>query len=417
MKKNGFVKIWFLITIMGIIFSGTVSAAGQAEEEVPVLEIWHYQVEGVHVIDEAVVRWNEQFGDEFLLEERYIPFGELKREISQAVLVGNVPDIVNIDNPDHASFASEGILADITDRVNAWGEINEFFDGPRNSVIYDQRYYGVPDNSNTLALYYNKDMFAEAGIDAPPANWEEMREYSARLTDPDAGVYGITFCAMGTEEGTFQLLPFLQMAGADVDSLDSPGAVEALAYLTDLVKNGMASREVVNQAQEDAAAQFAAGNAAMAIGGPWSLETVRTQSDFEWSLALLPVKEAGGLRASALGGENWAIMADSPHVEEAWTFIQWYSEADTVRELFWDYYGGGRIPSRADVANEPDKWAANPELSLYIEQLQYAVPRGPHPQWPQLSQEIQRAIQRSLTGQASPKEALMDAAQEVNQYF
>lgn len=407
-----------MTVLLSLLITGPISASGEGEaaEQDVTVTIWHYFEEGTNVIRESIRMWNEEHGDRFEVDHRFIPFGELKREISQAILVGDVPDIFMIDNPDHASFAAEGQLADITEQVEEWGQTDVFFDGPLNSVMYEDRYYGLPHNSNTVALYYNQDMFDEAGYDRPPETWDELREYSETLTD-DEGTYGISFSAIGTEEGTFQLLPFLQQAGADVDSLDSEGAIEALEFLGNLVLDGYASPEVVNQNQQEAAGQFAAENAAMAIGGPWSLDLIREEADFDWDIALLPVKEEGGPQASALGGENFAIMADSDHIDEAWEFIRWSSSADVVRELFWDYYGGGRIPSRSDVANEEGKWVADDELGVFIEQLEFARPRGPHPNWPQISEPIQRAIQATLTGQSSADEALERAAEETSEYF
>ena len=64
-------------------------------------------------------------------------------------------------------------------------------------------------------------------------------------------------------------------AGADVETLDSPDAVKALTYITDMVKEGYMSNEIINWTQADVQKQFATGKAAMMINGPWNIETTK----------------------------------------------------------------------------------------------------------------------------------------------
>jgi multiple sugar transport system substrate-binding protein len=74
----------------------------------------------------------------------------------------------------------------------------------------------------------------------------------------------------------------------------------------------------------------------------------------------------------------------------------------------------GQLPARSDISipetGQPLKDAA---LKVFLEQLKYAMPRGPHPEWPKISKAIQDAIQAALTGQASPKDALDQAAEKI----
>ena len=92
-------------------------------------------------------------------------------------------------------------------------------------MTYEGGIYGIPRGANTIALYYNADMFKAAGLDPdnPPKTWDELYEAAKALTDPAKNVYGLAFSAVGTEEGTFQFLPWLQMAGGDYDNVDTEG--------------------------------------------------------------------------------------------------------------------------------------------------------------------------------------------------
>ena len=400
-KRNSI--IIFVLCLSLLVFA--IPATAQTT-----LEVWHYFAEGTNAVRWSIEKFNEEHED-IQLEHRYVPFDDLKRELTRAVTVETEPDIVFIDNPDHVQYASMGVLADITEYVEEWGKADLYFDGPWNSVTYQDRVYGIPQNSNTILLFYNKDMIEEAGLEGPPETWSELRHYAEVLTNPDENVRGFSICARRAEDGVFQFLPFVQMGGADITSMGSQGAIDALTLWSDLYQEGWMVPESLNQDQSEAMTHFAGENAAMAMTGPWDLGLVE-DVDFNWDVTLLPYKEDVGIRSSALGGENFAIMANSDHIEEAWEYIKWTQRRDFVEEM---YIEGDRMPSRSDVAEESDYWAQDPVLGAFLEQLEYAQARGPHPRWPELSDVVQIAMHEAMTGQKTPEEALNDAAAEIQE--
>lgn len=348
--------------------------------------------------------------DEIEVDVRQLAFADLVSQAMRAYATGTAPDIMAVDNPEHVLFASRGAFLDLTDLM-ARSEIIDpdlFYDGPRASLSWDGGIYGMPRGSNTIALYYNKDLFRAAGLDPedPPSTWDELYAAAEALTDPEAGQFGLAFSAIGTEEGTFQFLPWLQMAGAGIDSLDSEGAVQALAFWQRILDDGLASRDTLIRGQWDSTATFNTGQAAMAISGPWELPRMSADADFDWGVTLMPTREEGGPRASALGDFNYAIFSTSEHPEAAFAFLEYYfSQSHRV----WNEFG--RLPPRRDAdvsdANWPDAF------ETFATQLRTARVRGPHPDWPQISKAIQDAIQSALTGQATAEEALTLAAEQV----
>src|SRR5205085_2683146 len=107
------------------------------------------------------------------IQRTVVPFADLKQKLTQGAASGGLPDVAVIDNPDHSAFAALGVLADLTDQINAWGQVDQYFSGPWKSTTWKGKNYGIPNNSNCLALYYNKDMFHKAGV-TPPTNWDEL---------------------------------------------------------------------------------------------------------------------------------------------------------------------------------------------------------------------------------------------------
>lgn len=348
------------------------------------------------------------------VEYREIQFDDVVTESMRAFATGQAPDIIAVDNPDHALFASRGAFLDVTDMVAASDKVvaDNYFAGPLNSVSWDGRLFGVPKATNTIALYYNADMFTAAGLDpnSPPETWAELVDAARALNDPDNAVYGLAFSAKASEEGTFQFLPWAQMSGGGYAEINTEGAVRALDIWKTLLDEGLASPDTLTRGQWDSTGTFNSGNAAMVISGPWELNRMIEEAQFDWRVALLPVPEAGATRASAMGDFNWAIFANTEHPNEAFQAIEYFASQDD--RLFPEF---GQLPARSDIALPATGIAPkDAALQVFLEQLQYAQARGPHPEWPKISKAIQDAIQLALTGQKSSAEALDQARASID---
>jgi multiple sugar transport system substrate-binding protein len=347
------------------------------------------------------------------IEYRQLQFDDVVSEAMRAYSTGNAPDIIAIDNPNHAMFASRDAFLDLTDMIAASSVIKaeNYFPGPLQSATWDDKYYGVPKATNTIALYYNKDLFKAAGLDPakPPQTWDELLDTARKLSDPSKNVYGIAFSAKANEEGTFQFLPWAQMGGATYKTINSDGAVKALAAWKQMLDEKLASPDTLTRSQWDSTATFNAGNAAMVISGPWEIDRMGTDAKFEWGTALLPVPQEGAQRSSAMGDYNWAIFSSTQHPEEAFKALEFFASKDAT--MYKDF---GQLPARSDIPVPPTGDAQkDAALATFVEQLKYAQPRGPSPEWPKISKAIQDAVQAALTGQMDPKAALDQAAEKI----
>ena len=400
------------IMLLGVLALASVSAFGlSARAEDTVITVWSLDKDGQPAPDLAK-RFNA-LNNGIKIEYREIQFDDVVSEAMRAYSTGKAPDIIAIDNPDHALFASHGAFLDLTDMIPKSTVVKpaNYFPGPLKSVMWDGKYYGVPKATNTIALYYNKDMFKAAGLDPakPPQTWDELVADAKKLTDPAKNVYGLAFSAKAGEEGTFQFLPWAQMGGATYDHINTDGAVKALTIWKQIIDEKLASRDSLTRGQWDSTATFNSGNAAMVISGPWEIDRMLKDAKFDWGTALLPVPEEGAQRSSAMGDYNWAIFSKSKHPEEAFKVVEYFVSQDPT--MFKDF---GQLPARSDITIPPTGNALkDAALKTFVEQLKYAKPRGPSPQWAKISKAIQDAIQAALTGQMSPKDALDQAAQKI----
>ena len=332
------------------------------------------------------------------------PFAQLKQKLLQGATAGELPDFVVIDNPDHSSFAALGVLADITDRVDEWGQQSSYFEGPFASTRYEDRCYGIPDNSNCLALWANTAVLERAGVEVP-TDWDALRSAAANLTG--GKTKGLAVSAVKSEEGTFQWLPFLWMTGEDLPTLDSEGGRAALSLWVDLVEAGQMSKGIVNWDQQAVLGQFQNGRAALMVNGPWQIPVIEDESpDLDYEVATLPEQAQG---ASVLGGENLAITKSSQNLDAAWEFLVWSQEPENL--LRYNTLAG-KIPSRMDVA-EDEHWTGDPALKVFTEQLQVAKPRAYGPKYPEASAAVQEMLQAALTGSATTDEAIATATGKI----
>ena len=392
--------------LMAGIALGAMGMAAPAMAQVT-LKIWSIDGNDRVGIADTFSKEFDEANEDIVVEYRAIPFDDLVNETLRAFATGNAPDIVSFDNPDFALFSSRGAMLDITDRVAASEVIkaDSYFAGPLNSVSWDGKLFGIPKYTDTIGVFYNKDLFAKAGITEPPTTWAQFAEYAEKLTDPANNVYGATFSARAGEEGTFQFLPLIQESGGNYDNVNTEGAAEMLDLWKKMVDNGWASKDVLSLGQWDSTGTFNSGNAAMAISGPWEVDRMLEDAKFDWGVALLPTITEGGERSSALGGFDWGIMSTTKHPDEAFRALEYFAAQD--HRIFEEF---GNIPARSDIAL-PETGIAlkDAALKVFQEQLQYAQPRGPHPEWQKISKAIYDAMQAALTGQMSAKDALDQA--------
>ncbi|MDR6433351.1 sugar ABC transporter substrate-binding protein [Brucella pseudogrignonensis] len=390
--------------------SASVSAVSAYAEDVTI-NVWAVDRE-IQPVPNMTKEFNK-LNNGIRVEFRQVQFDDLVSEAMRAYSTGNAPDIIAIDNPNHAMFAARKAFLDLTDKIAASDVVkpDNYFPGPLKSTMWDDKYFGIPKATNTIALYYNKDMFKSAGLDpeSPPKTWDELVSAARKLTDPSKNVYGLAFSAKANEEGTFQFLPWVQMAGASYKDINADGAVKALDTWKTIIDEKLASPDTLTRSQWDATATFNAGNAGMAISGPWEIDRMITDAKFDWGVALLPVPSADSPRSSAMGDYNWAIFSNSKHPDEAFKVLEYFVSQD--KDMFKNF---GQLPARSDIAApSTGNQTKDDALKVFVEQLQYAQPRGPSPEWPKISKAIQDAVQATLTGQMSAKEALDQAAEKI----
>ena len=317
---------------------------------------------------------------------------------------GTSPDVILIDNPAVSTLADTGMLTTVEEFGLDTSSIDQNL---LDAGVVDGEAYGIPIGANTLSLYYNAEVLENAGVDpVSVTDWESLTAALEQITA--AGDKGITFAAIGTEEGTFQFLPWFWGAGADLQDLSSPEAVAALELWKGWLDEGYAPNSVINNSQNTTWEEFLTGDFGFAENGTWQVNSA-AEADFETGIIQLPARD-GGVAPAPTGGEFIVAPVQSDtarydvtrQIVECMTTPEGFVETATT----FAYY----IPPTAE--GQEQLLEQNPELEPWVEAVRSAKGRtsdGLGTDYPLISEALWTAVQNALSGVSTPEEALETA--------
>jgi len=328
---------------------------------------------------------------------------DLTSKVLLAAQQGNAPDVLIVDNPVVSTLAEGGVLTDTgATKVDTSAiEPNLLAAGQLNGKTY-----GIPIGANTLALYYNKAVLQSAGVD--PASVKDWASLTAALAKVKAaGKKGITFSAIGTEEGSFQFLPWFWGAKANLSDLSSSSAVSALSLWTGWLKNGYAPNSVLQDTQTTSWQEFAAGSTAFSENGTWQLDNAK-KAGFPYGIIPIPGQN-GGTAPAPTGGEfvTVPVQGDTGRYATSEKLVSCLTNADNAfsTDNTLSYVA-------ATDAVQTKQTAATPELTPWVAAVHAAKGRTSDnlgTKYPKISQQLWTAVQAALSGSASAQSALQTA--------
>ena len=335
------------------------------------------------------------------IERTAVPGPSLIQKVLQQASSKTMPDVLMLDNPDIQQIAATGALAPLDDfGITADG----YAAGPVSAATYKGKLYGLQPAANTIAVFYNKDVLAEAGV-TPPTTWEELKTTARKLTTGDR--YGFAFNATADFEGAWQFLPPMWTNGGDETDLRSPQVAGALQLWKDLVDSGVTSRSVVTWTQADVNDQFIAGKAAMMLNGPWQIPTLE-KAKVNFGVVPFPVNTPGQTSTAPLGGEAWTVplTGDKARMSKAAELVKCMNTDENQLARAKD---GGLVPTRLALA---DRFRTEvPAMAGFVDAVAQARARTGKlgEKWPDTAKVIFSGMQLVLTGQAAPADAMAKA--------
>ncbi|MFP3155365.1 sugar ABC transporter substrate-binding protein [Lachnospiraceae bacterium ZAX-1] len=304
----------------------------------------------------------------YTVELQSDPWGDWEQKYKTMFASGNAADVFMVNNPDFPVFANSGNLLDIGEYAKS-GYFDQFFPGVLSMYTWNGKNMAVPFTTDCRILWYNKEMFKEAGLDpeSPPTTWEELVKYANQITEK-TGKYGFGM-DMGLKE-----LPTASLfcaSGSTLITVDNDGKItpnvdtdEFKGYLQTLLDmKATYEPDYPNLIMHDVAKQFAEGQFGIIIGNTLT-ETDIYEKDF-WGQALVPTMSAGTDKGSFGGGFGISVSSETKNPEQAVKFAQMMVDAQYNAGLVSD------IPASEEGMNH-STYVSDEKFEIVLEQIQYA---------------------------------------------
>ena len=342
------------------------------------------------------------------------PWDAIAQKLPQSWATGQGPDLAtpSFDPSVVYQYVKTNSVASLSDVVGSdEGKINAdaFPQTVRDAFTVEGKLVAVPANLATLVLYYNKDMFAKAGISEPPKTQAEFVSAAEKLTVGAAGgkpsQYGLSLA----DHATIQMWPILQwMNGGNIvdekgcATIASPESVAALEQWSTLVTEKKISP--VGQTGADADTLFSAKKAAMEINGPWAAAGFR-KAGVNLGIAQVPVGPAGP--ATLASTVPLMVAKSGKHVAQAQQFLAWWT-GKTAQTSFSKL--SGFPPVRTDlgsaITGDASEFAkALPNSRLYLPGLPTAA---------KIDADVYVPLIGKITRGEDVRKATQDAAASIN---
>lgn len=379
-------------------------------------------------IQRAVASWNLDH-PERLVRVRYeiVAKPQLRSRLIMAVGEGTAADISLVDSAWVAEFAERGYLQsfDAIDSRLAAAMTADLLPAMKVENSFHGEVFAIPPAVDVALLWYRRDWFAQEEV-LPPETWDEWLRCARHFQSAAVRVrYGlsafpVTFSggASGEETTTFQLLPVLWSAGADVIAnrevvLNSVESVRAVTFVADLVRrHRLASFDTARVPWNGPALALAAGAVALALGGSYEREMIKAAAGWDEiecreRLAFVPIPAGpGGQPATLLGGMCYAIQRQSRHQDIALELLARATTPDVTR----GFCAQSEVNPPTITGNHELREDTDPFLSAAAHLIDHARARWPLPEYARVSAQIAHMFETAILGEAEPDQAVARAS-------
>jgi multiple sugar transport system substrate-binding protein len=348
--------------------------------------------------------------------------GDLIARLSTSFSAGEPPDLFLLNYRFYAQFAAREVLEPIEPYVEGSEvfAVEDFYEPPMEAFTFEGALTCLPQNVSSLVVYYNKDLFAEAGVVRPRAGWtwDEMVAAAQSLTIDRGNDGTVDQYGLGVDPEIIRLAPFVWSNGGEVVddpqaptrfTLDTPEAQEAFQKFVDLRRVHLVVPNEEEIESEDNEARFQNGTTAMVMSSRRSTPAFRTITDFEWDVAPIPVL---GEPAGILHSDAYCMTKASDNKDAAWAFMEFAlgPEGQRITSAV-----GRTVPSLREVA-ESDAFldpSVSPRSSRVFLETIPVIRRVPNVStWPEIEDAVNPILETAFyeTGDVDEAARLIDEA-------
>jgi multiple sugar transport system substrate-binding protein len=377
MRKTALFVFLLYWLVIGRIFAGggqSPAAAGGSAGRTTV-QFWNsFTGSDGDILRKIVDNYNKTNKDGITIEMDIIPGATLSQKLATAFATKTAPAMVHIGNADlirQVQYLSP--LDDFFDKTGA--NKNDFEPASLEALQYKGSQYVIPFQWFSTFLYWNKDLFRAAGLDPekPPATWDEIAEYAAKLTNPARKIYGYGIPIKGAPN--VFVSQFLSNGGEIYDAstlkskLDSPVNLETLKWMQNIANRGYTPKGLTGA---DIDNLLFAGQVAMYINGPWLVTGLR-ENKVNFGVAGMPRGKVKAVGIAEVGG--WAVPKDASADQKAaaYTAIAFLCANPASAKEY--CVGAAFPPYLKSVANDP-QIQSDPLIKIFAGMGSFGIPFG-----------------------------------------
>lgn len=393
--------------------SGGDSGSGGGDGSLSVM-IWDtYQEPG---LTEILNDFTEETGIE--AEIQVVTWDDYWTLLSAGAQGGSMPDVFWMHSNEAERYMSNEMLLDLTDRIAESDSIDmsKYPEDITELYTYDGKNYAIPKDVDTIALWYNKTLFDEAGLAYPTADWTWDDLYEAAKALTKDGVYGFGCSATNNQAGYYNLI--YDMGGYVINDdktasgYDDPNTIKAMQYFEKMIQEGiMPSQQTMSESAEDVL--LGSGTLAMTTQGSWMLSSFKDNEYISQNCDCveLPKDAASGKRVSIYNGLGWAASADTDNPDEAWQLIEYLGseEAQTRQAEL------GVTMSAYEGTSEAWAGSADFNLQAYLNMMDDMVIRPYSRETVTWENDVNEELKKGWTQEVTMEEACMNAAATMNE--
>ena len=331
---------------------------------------------------------------------------DLLARLSTSFAGGDPPDLFLLNYRFYGQFAARDVLEPIEERVDD-SEVfaqEDFYEQALDAFRFEGTLTCLPQNISSLVVYYNRDLFEQAGVAEPEEGWtwNDMVEKALKLTKDTDGDGNPDQFGLGVEPSIIRIAPFVWSNGGEiVDSedgpirftLDTPEAVEAMQAFFDLRRKHLVIPSEEEIESEDDEARFLNGTTAMVLSSRRSTPSFRTITKFDWDVAALPQHEEP---AGILHSDAYCMTTASENKDAAWRFMEFALGPEGQRITA---ESGRTVPSLKEVSESSaflDPGAKPASSRVFIDTIP-VIKRVPHVStWPEIEDAAEGILEGGL---------------------
>lgn len=368
---------------------------------------FYYWDEGQKEGMDELIDLFEASQDEVVVESTIVPWGEYWTKLQTALPTGTGPDVfwMNIYASD---YINAGLLLDLTDGLAESGfDESKYPAAVLEMYEKDGKIYGVPKDYDGMALYYNKAIFDEMGVEYPQADWtwEDMLETAQALTNESH--YGIVSRPDGNSG--YQNFVF-QNEGGFLDENQMPlvngtEVTEALQFMHDLMYVYKVSPTGSEQVEFQPTDMFISGQAAMITDGSWALTQYVDALGADCQIAELPMNKCKGATTHGLA---YSVAANSSNKEAALKFVEFAATKEAQEAT-----AKAAIPAYEGASETWKELYPDQDVQILLDSVDYASPNPYYiNNYTETAQILTDTISAIWTDENADIQSMLDEAQE-----